>query len=88
MDALPPRHGLTLGATRELMLPVTVLGCFALYYLAEQPFWVVVACAAPMLLLYAVAPLWAARSLASFDRDAIGLLSSRPIQAQLANPPV
>jgi predicted Zn-dependent protease len=66
-----------LGATRELLLPLTVLGCFAVYYLAEQPFWVVVVCAAPMLLLYALAPLWAARSLASFDRDAVRLLAAR-----------
>jgi tetratricopeptide (TPR) repeat protein len=77
VDELPPKYGLTLGATRELLLPVTVLGCFALYYLAEQPFWFVLTCAVPMLILYAVAPLWAARSMVSFDRDAVGLLAAR-----------
>ncbi|HKP64490.1 MAG TPA: hypothetical protein VJV78_47460 [Polyangiales bacterium] len=77
MDAPPEKHGLTLGATRELLLPVSVLGCFALYYLAEQPFWVVLVCAVPMLVLYAMAPLWAAKSMASFDRDAVDLLAAR-----------
>jgi tetratricopeptide (TPR) repeat protein len=72
-----PKYGLTLGATRELLLPTTLLGCFAIYYLLEQPFWVVLACALPMLALYAFAPVLAARSMASFDRDAIGLLAKR-----------
>jgi len=66
-----------LGATRELLLPLTVLGCFALYYLLEQPFWLVLSCALPALVLYALAPLWAARSQAAFDRDAVALLAAR-----------
>jgi tetratricopeptide (TPR) repeat protein len=81
VDAPQEKHGLTLGATRELLLPATVLGCFGLYYLAEQPFWVVLLCAVPMLILYAVAPLWAAKSMASFDREAIDLLSARQSDA-------
>jgi tetratricopeptide (TPR) repeat protein len=72
-----PKYGLTLGATRELLLPTTLLACFAIYYLLEQPFWVVIACAVPMLALYAFAPMLAARSVARFDRDAIGFLASR-----------
>jgi hypothetical protein len=65
-----------LGATRELLLPVTFLGCFALYYFARLPFGVVLACSLPMLLLYALSPLWAARSLARFDRDSVRLLAA------------
>lgn len=76
-----PKYGLTLGATRELLLPTTLLACFAIYYLLEQPFWVVIAFAVPMLALYAFAPLLAARSTARFDRDAIGLLASRNSKA-------
>jgi tetratricopeptide (TPR) repeat protein len=71
------RHRITLGATRELLLPTTLFGCFALYYLAEQPFWMVLTCAAPMMCLYALSPLWAARSMAAFDRDSVRLLASR-----------
>jgi tetratricopeptide (TPR) repeat protein len=77
VEAPQPKTGFSLGATRELLLPVTLMGCFALYYLAHQPFWVVVACAAPMLALYALAPSWAARSLVSFDRDAVRILAAR-----------
>jgi hypothetical protein len=72
-----PKYGLTLGATRELLLPTTLLACFAVYYLLEQPFWVVLACAIPMLALYAFAPVLATRSMAKFDRDAIQLLAAR-----------
>lgn len=72
-----PKYGLTLGATRELLLPTTLLACFALYYLLEQPFWVVLACALPMLALYAFAPALAVRSMNQFDRDAIDLLAKR-----------
>ncbi|HEY2732546.1 MAG TPA: hypothetical protein VGI70_01105 [Polyangiales bacterium] len=76
MDA-PERHGLTLGATREMLLPATLLGCFALYYWAHFPFGAIVLCSIPMLVLYASAPLWAARSLARFDRDSVELLAAR-----------
>lgn len=76
-----PKYGLTLGATRELLLPTTLLACFSLYYLLEQPFWVVLVCAVPMLALYAFAPLLAVRSMASFDRDAITLLAARDVKA-------
>jgi tetratricopeptide (TPR) repeat protein len=78
MPMSPPlKSGLTLGATRELLLPATLLGCFALYYFGQQPLRVVFACAVPMLLLYALAPLWAARSAVRFDRDSVGLLAAR-----------
>jgi tetratricopeptide (TPR) repeat protein len=76
-----PKYGLTLGATRELLLPTTLLACFAIYYLLEQPFWVVLVCAVPMMALYAFAPVLAARSMASFDRDAITLLAARNAKA-------
>jgi hypothetical protein len=76
-----PKYGLTLGATRELLLPTTLLACFSIYYLLEQPFWVVLVCAIPMLALYAFAPYLAVRSMASFDRDAISLLAARNAKA-------
>jgi tetratricopeptide (TPR) repeat protein len=66
-----------MGATRELLLPATLLGCFGLYYWGEFSFGSIMACAAPMLVLYAAAPLWAASSLAQFDRDSVGLLAAR-----------
>jgi hypothetical protein len=77
LEAPSETHGPTLGAARELILPATVLGCFGLYYWAEQPFSTIVLCALPMLTLYALAPLWAARSLASFDRDTVRCLAAR-----------
>jgi hypothetical protein len=80
-EAEQPKYGLTLGATRELLLPTTLLACFSIYYLLEQPFWVVLLCAVPMLALYAFAPVLAGRSMARFDRDAIGLLASRNSKA-------
>jgi len=54
-----------------------VLGGFTLYYFAEQPFWVVLCVAVPMLVLYALSPLWAARSVAAFDRDSVRVLATR-----------
>ena len=54
-----------------------VVGGFTLYYFAEQPFWVVLCAAAPMLVLYALSPLWAARSVAAFDRDSVRMLAAR-----------
>jgi hypothetical protein len=77
VEARSETQSLTLGATRELILPATILGCFGLYYFGEQPFSTVVACAVPMLALYALAPLWASRSLARFDRDSVSLLAAR-----------
>jgi tetratricopeptide (TPR) repeat protein len=39
--------------------------------------WLVMSCAAPMMVLYALAPLWAARSMAAFDRASVSLLAAR-----------
>ena len=50
---------------------------FILYYFAEQPMWVVFTVAAPIVVLYTLAPLWAARSLAAFDRDSVRILAQR-----------
>jgi tetratricopeptide (TPR) repeat protein len=76
MEASRAKAGVQLAGIRELLLPLTVAACFVLYYLAELPFGAVVSIAAPMLVLYALAPAWAARSLAAFDRDVVRLLSS------------
>jgi hypothetical protein len=70
------KSGLSLAGSRELILPVTVLGCFVLYYVLELPGWTVFALALPMGLLFALAPRWAARSVASFDRDLVRLLAT------------
>ncbi len=70
------KAGLSLGATRELLLPVTLAVCFGLYYGLSQPFWVVLACSLPMLVVYALAPSWGRASAASFDRDTVRLLAS------------
>ena len=70
------RSGVTLAGARELLLPLTVISCAALYYLAHLPGWTVAACAAPMIALYAFAPMIGARSVADFDRDLVRLLST------------
>jgi tetratricopeptide (TPR) repeat protein len=54
-----------------------VVGGFILYYFGEQPMWVVFTFAAPIVVVYALAPLWAARSLAAFDRDSVRILAQR-----------
>jgi tetratricopeptide (TPR) repeat protein len=54
-----------------------VVGGFILYYFGEQPMWVVFTFAAPIVVLYALAPLWAARSLAAFDKDSVRILAQR-----------
>jgi tetratricopeptide (TPR) repeat protein len=81
MQVSPTQSGLRLAGARELLLPITVLACFGLYYGAEFPLWVVAAVAVPMLVLYALAPRWAARSVVSFDRDLVRLLSTGRRQA-------
>ena len=76
-QGLPDKHRVTFGATRELLLPAMVIGGFALHYFGGQPLWVVLCAAAPVLLLYALSPLWAARSTAAFDRDSVRMLAAR-----------
>jgi tetratricopeptide (TPR) repeat protein len=68
--------GVWLAGTRELLLPVTVMVCFVLYYFAGQPWWTLLAIALPMVGVYVSAPAWAASSVASFDRDLVRLLST------------
>jgi hypothetical protein len=71
-----PSAGVRFAGVRELLLPLTVLGCFVLYYVLELDGWVVAAASAPMVLLYGLAPVWAESSVASFDRDLVRLLST------------
>jgi tetratricopeptide (TPR) repeat protein len=54
-----------------------VVAGFILYYFGEQPMSVVFTFAAPFIVLYALAPLWAARSLAAFDKDCVRILAQR-----------
>ena len=54
-----------------------VVGGFILYYFFEEPMWVVFTLAAPFMIVYAVSPLWAARSLDAFDRDSVRILAQR-----------
>jgi hypothetical protein len=76
MKGASERTGLQVAGVRELLLPVTVAACFVLYYVLELPAWVLLAVGAPMLATYALAPTWAAQSVASFDRDLVRLLST------------
>ncbi len=78
MAGAPARveSGVWVAGLRELLLPLAVAACFVLYYFAEQPWWVMVAVALPMLALYLFAPRWAALSVARFDRDLVRLLST------------
>jgi hypothetical protein len=76
MKGPPDAPGLSVAGARELLLPLTLAVCFTAYYIAEAPFWVVVAVAAPMLVLYALAPAWAASSVERFDRDLVRLLAT------------
>ena len=69
--------GLQVAGAREFLLPITVLVCFVLYYLLEAPGWVVAVIAIPAVALYAIAPAWAERSVISFDRDFVRLLSTQ-----------
>jgi predicted Zn-dependent protease len=70
------RSGLSLAGVRELLLPLTLIGCLALYYFARLPWWSLLLLALPMSALYALAPAWATHSTASFDRDLVRLLST------------
>jgi tetratricopeptide (TPR) repeat protein len=54
-----------------------VVGGFVLYYFGEQPMSVVFTFATPFVIVYALAPLWAARSLSAFDRDSVRILAQR-----------
>ena len=42
------RSGVSLAGLRELLLPLTVIACFALYYLAQLPWWSLLLFALPM----------------------------------------
>src|SRR5437762_3203674 len=46
--------GLRLAGARELLLPFTVMLCFALYYLAHAPRWTIALVALPMAACYAL----------------------------------
>lgn len=75
MQSVQP-SGVRFAGLRELLLPVTVLACFVLYYVLELDGWAVAAAGVPMVLLYALAPAWAESSTARFDRDLVRLLST------------
>ena len=76
MTQVAQPSGVRFAGLRELILPVTVLACFVLYYVLELDGWVAAAVGASMLLLYALAPRWAEHSVARFDRDLVRLLST------------
>jgi len=76
MPEASEKSGVWLAGTRELLLPATVLLCFVIYYVLELPGWVVAVIALPMVVVYALAPSWAARSVATFDRDLVRLLAT------------
>lgn len=60
--------------TRHALIPASLVACFALvYWLRVAPWWIVVV-AAPVALLYVLAPGLGQRSMAAFDREALRLL--------------
>lgn len=69
--------GVQVAGAREFLLPLTVFVCFLLYYVLEAPGWIVAVIAIPAVALYAMAPAWADRSTARFDRDLVRLLSTQ-----------
>ena len=62
--------------TRAALIPASLVSVFLLIYVAHLPFAIAAAASVPFLVLFVVAPLWAKRSAASFDRDAVRLLTT------------
>jgi len=72
-----PRRSAPIATAHAALVPLSVVSCVALYYLGHWPLaWVVVA-AAPFMALFVAAPFLARASMASFDRDIIGLLAKK-----------
>lgn len=61
---------------RAALIPASLVTVFLLIYAAQLPFSVAAAASAPFLLLFLIAPVWAKRSVRSFDRDVVRLLTS------------
>lgn len=62
--------------TRAALIPASLVSVFVLIYVAHLPFAVAAASSVPFLVLFVAAPIWARRSAASFDRDAVRLLTT------------
>jgi tetratricopeptide (TPR) repeat protein len=62
--------------TRAALIPASLVSVFLLIYVAHLPFGVAAASSLPFLVLFVVAPFWARRSAARFDRDAVRLLTT------------
>lgn len=62
--------------TRAALIPASLVSVFLLIYVAHLPFVVAAAASLPFLVLFVVAPVWARRSAAGFDRDAVRLLTT------------
>ena len=61
---------------RAALIPASLVAVFLLIYAAELPFFVAASASVPFLLLFVVAPFWAKRSTARFDRDVVRLLTT------------
>lgn len=62
-------------ALRASLVPAALVVVFVAFYAVRVPFGWAVAASAPLVLLFLVAPAWAARSVQAFDRDAVLALS-------------
>jgi len=77
----PTPQGPAPSIIRAALVPASIVLCFLLYYMARLPLPVVIAIAVPFMLLFIWAPAWARASVASFDRDAVRLLSTNRREA-------
>lgn len=66
---------------RNALIPISVVLSFALYYQAHWSLPAITLVLATSMLTRALIPRWAERSRADFDRDAIGLVASRRLDA-------
>lgn len=69
----PPRTDAAPPLLRNLLVPISLVLAFALYYWAHLRIGVVVLAVSPLVLLYVLAPWWAVASAKAFDRDALRL---------------
>lgn len=68
-----PRNEPTQPVLRHVLVPISLVLSFALFYWARLPLPGVILVIAPLIVAYVMAPRWARTSLEAFDRDALRL---------------
>ncbi len=76
-DAAPRRRSAPIATAHAALVPLSVVSCVALYYLGHWPLAWVVPVALPFMALFIAAPFLGRSSMASFDRDVVGLLARK-----------